>query len=253
MTVNIFILCFNESAVLPHAVGHYKKYLPNSNITILDNESTDDSVGIAKSLNCDVVSWKSPRFNGIDDIEYKELKNNCWKNIEYGWIIACDMDEWLCVTEEELHNEEINGTSILKVKGIDMIGESIKEDLSDIDLHGVKKYVENKYGNKKLCFLREKINEMNYGIGCHHAKPNGEVKYSSKTYYNKHMNKLGEKFLINKMLNCHKRVQEQRKYEHGPAGSQNWGIHYIDDIEQIKKNYKDALSKCKKLDNEFAF
>ena len=38
---------------------------------------------------------------------------------------------------------------------------------------------------KKLCFLREKITEMNYEIGAHHSNPLGYIKYSSKIYYNK--------------------------------------------------------------------
>lgn len=37
-----------------------------------------------------------------------------------------DIDEWLCVSEEDLYNEE---RTILGVKGVQMIGESTSEDL----------------------------------------------------------------------------------------------------------------------------
>ena len=106
MEINIFILCYNEAPLLPHMVKHYKKYLPNCKITIYDNESTDNSVELAKSLGCSIISWNSN--NIIDDHKYLEIKNNCWKHITHGWIIMADMDEFLCVTEQELMKEKEN-------------------------------------------------------------------------------------------------------------------------------------------------
>jgi hypothetical protein len=148
-----------------------------------------------------------------------------------------DMDEWLCINEEELKDEEKNGTTILDITGIDMIGESMKDDLSDINVKDIKRYVYASHESKKLCFLREKINYMNYNCGAHLCNPKGEITYSKKTYYNKHMNYLGVPFYTNKIIERYKRSQHMRNC--GMAG------HYINNIEQIINKYNSALEESK--------
>ena len=231
MDIHIFLLCFNESALLPHAVRHYKKYLPSCKIIIYDNESTDNSVEIAKSLGCHIISWGSD--NCINDFKYKDIKNNCWKYLKRGWVIMADMDEFLCVTEEELLKEMRMGTSVLAIRGYDMVGESETIDLSDIDLQKIQKYNVNPWESKNLCFLREKIEEMDYGYGAHGCKPTGDVKYSPTIYINKHMKILGLNYLISNYTKLYERAGFMRKY--GGA------LHYTSDIEVIKKKYYDAL------------
>jgi hypothetical protein len=237
MEINIFILCYNEAFLLPHTVKHYRKYLPSCKITIYDNESTDNSVELAKSLGCSVISWNSD--NIIDDHKYLEIKNNCWKHITHGWIIMMDMDEFLCVTEDELLDEMKNETSILQVKGINMFGESNTLDLTDIDLQEIKKYNYNTFENKNLCFFREKIEEISYGIGAHDCFPVGNIKYSSKIYYNKHMNWLGLNYIIDKKLKRYERSELMRSY--------GWCIHYINDITKIKDEYNFYLNNSSVL------
>lgn len=88
MNINVFLTCYNESVLLPHVINHYKKYLPSCKITIYDNESTDNSVEISKSLNCNVISFSSNNiFN--EDLLIK-IRNNCWKEIKNGWVIMAD-------------------------------------------------------------------------------------------------------------------------------------------------------------------
>jgi hypothetical protein len=234
MEINIFLLCYNESALLPHTVNHYKKYLPNCKITIYDNESTDNSVEIAKNLGCDIFSFSSN--NIFDENIQIELRNSVWKKYNSGWIIMADMDEFLCVTEDELMKEMELGTTILQINGYEMIGESEKIGLTDIDLQQIDKYFVNHMESKNLCFLREKIIDMNYGAGSHACNPTGNVVYSSNVYINKHMNTLGLKFLINKQIERYARNEKMRL--------KGWNIHYTHDIDKIKEMYKNCINNC---------
>jgi len=239
MDIHIFILCYNEEVLLPHTINHYKKYIPNCKITIYDNESTDNSVEIAKNLGCAVISWNSD--NMINDYKYKDIKNNCWKHLKKGWMIVCDMDEWLCVKEKDLIKEKENGTTILQVKALNMIGESKKYDLSDIgDLHTITKCHYNNWMNKKCCFLRDNIQEMNFGLGAHNCNPKGKIKYSKRVYINKHLDHLGEKFFVNRRIIRHNRSHVMRK--------NGCCIHYaVGDEEKLAKEYHSSLRSAKDI------
>lgn len=238
MQIHVYLLCYNEAALLPHTINHYKTFLPSCIITIYDNESSDNSVEIAKSLGCNVVTWSSN--NIIDDFKYLDIKNNCWKDIQSGWIIMADMDEFLCVTENELLAEMNNSTTILTTRGIDILGESETIDLSDVDLSLIKKYTENPRESKKLCFLREKITDMNYNFGAHECNPNGDsIVYSSKNYLNKHMAYLGLPYITHKMIKRYERSELMR--------SQGMAIHYTDNSDNIKNDYITRLTHCKYL------
>jgi glycosyltransferase involved in cell wall biosynthesis len=227
--VSIFILCYNESALLPHTIKHYRERLPNSKITIYDNESTDGSVNIAKSLGCNVVSWSSGNINNVLKKQY--ISNNCWKEVTEGWVITTDMDEWLCITEDDLNHEYTFGTTILKTCGINIIGKSNSADLSDLDLHAITDGVHYPAETKNVCFLRNKIDEMNYGVGCHCCKPTGEsVINSKKTFIIKHMDWLGLPFITRKYKQRYERSSEMRKL-HG------YSTHYTDNEEEIHNRY----------------
>jgi hypothetical protein len=197
MIINIFILCHNERILLPFTINYYKQILPNSIITIYDNESSDDSLEIAKSLNCNVISWSSNNENNVS--MKSNISNHCWKTVKDGWVIVIDMDEWLCISEEMLKKEQENGTTILSTQGIEMIGESESETLEDINLSKIKIGTLFDTESKCVCFYRPKIKEINYTLGCHFCNPIGCIKFSSTTYIIKHFSCLGLPFYKNKI------------------------------------------------------
>ena len=246
MEVYIFILCYNEEVLLPHTIAHYRANIPDCHIIIYDNMSTDNSVQIAKDLGCAIIQWKS---DGIDDGKYLKIKNNCWRHIKNGWVICIDMDEWLCITDDELLEEYLNGTTVLNIQGVNMVGDSKTITLEDINLHSLNTGVNYKKESKKLCFLVPEIKTVKYSIGAHNAIFTGNVKYSKKIYINKHMEYLGLPFYLNKKRNRNKRISQNTLLN---FYMKNIDKHYSSDINfhtniflKIKKNAKQIKNNDK--------
>lgn len=236
MEISIFIVCFNEEIMLPKTIKHYKDRFPNSKIIICDNNSTDNSVSIAINLGCEIIKWSTTD----DNFEFMltNLKNNVWKSAA-GWVIICDMDEWLNINEEELKNEELSGSTMLNIIGYDIIGTSNSSILDDIDLESLNKGIPNHYENKKLCFNTKFIKELNFLHGCHISNPVGQIKISEKTYILKHMDWLGLPYKINKMKIRYERTFKMRKY--------GLAVHYTNNISEITSQYTNKVSNSKEI------
>jgi hypothetical protein len=177
------------------------------------------------------VSWGSGN-EFREDIQVS-MRNNLWKSVPSGWVIMADMDEFVCVTEAELAYEESQGTTILQIRGLQMVGESQTLDLTDIDLQGIEKCQVNPLESKNLCFKRDAIVDMNFGWGSHTCSPTGDVKYSKIVYDNKHMSYLGLPYITNKIV---------KRYERSSLARAN-GIlwHYTEDVDKIKSEYMGLL------------
>ena len=158
------------------------------------------------------------------------LKNSIWKVAETDWVIMADMDEHLCVTHQDLQSEHRLGTSLLRIQGIDIIGESHRNDLLDIDVTAIRKGVPNSNESKSLCFRKDEIKAINYYPGAHLCRPTGNVVHSEKLYTNRHANWLGLAFSQRKIVARFENSVEMRT-EHGVA------THYTDDLVAIETQY----------------
>lgn len=222
-------MCYNEEAIIGHTVRYYLDRFPNATITIMDNESTDESVQIARELGCQVDSFFT--YNILNEYELVAKRNSCFQHIKNGWIIVADMDEWLDITEDDLYEEQQRGTTILKTIGYDIVGDSTTSDLSDVpDIDIYKEGVEwGVEGNKNLCFYRPHIQHINYIYGAHRCFPEGQVIFSEKVYLLRHMSFLGLEYLIAKYKNRFDRTELMRS--HGFSG------HYTDDRKRVEDLY----------------
>lgn len=238
--VTVFLVCYNESELLPHTISHYRRLIPSSKFVIYDNMSTDSSRKIAESLGCRVMDFHTE--NIIDDFKLRDLKNECWSGYEDDWVIVCDMDEWLCIDAEDLTREDKENNTIVDTLGFDIVGSSQQTDISDINPHSLSKGVRNKHLDKKVCFKPQKISKINYDVGAHICRPEGDVKTGGR-YLLKHMNWLGFPYhqARNKI-----RVQRSEKMR-----SMGLAIHYREDdkmwssyFQKLQEFSIDLKSRC---------
>jgi len=234
MNIHIYILCYNEQVLIQSTINHYKRCFPDCYITIVDNHSTDNSVEIAKKNGCRVIPFKSGEQQ--DERVMQEVRNNVWKEVEQGWVIMCDMDEWLDVSEDDLREEERRGTNVLEVRGYEIIGTSRTIDLSDVDIQNFKRGVYDGNMSKRVCFRRPQIREMRYGLGMHTNDPLPQdgiaVRLSEKKYVLRHMDKLGLEYYFEKY---------RKRYERNHLGRQLgfFNGHYTLDTEYLDKVFHD--------------
>ena len=191
--VSVYTLTYNEEHLIEFFINHYRKMFPDCYIKIFDNYSTDNTVEIAKSLGCEIEYFQSAEgINALDDREFLKIKNNAWKNATTDWVIACDSDELLQITQDELIEEEKRGVTIIDTAGWHMINNVN----NDINLSTMEMGWFDPIYSKKLLFNKKFISEINYDHGCHKYTPIGKIVFSSTKYGMLHYKFLSKEYSL---------------------------------------------------------
>lgn len=228
--IDIYVPTFNEQYLLGYFYRFYKQRFPDARFNIVDNHSTDITREVAMSLGFGVRLYNT---NGqLDDPSLLAVKNVCYSDSK-GWVIVCDMDEWLDITQEQLHQEISYGTTVIRTKGYDMCNVNILTELLDVQ-HGVY----NERFCKKIMFDSSAIESMNWQMGCHEANPSGNVVYSKNVYTLYHM----KYWNIGYMLSRYKILNERRSINNV---INDYGIQYAMTQEEIKNDYEQMMQKAK--------
>lgn len=234
LDIELFLLCYNEEKMIPHTLNYYTRFCRS--ITIFDNDSTDNSLELIRSLNENI---NIKRFDS--DGEYREdllmqTKNNCWKGSSADYVIVCDMDEFLYDESllEKLAYAKEKGIAIPMVSGYNMMSTKFPDNYDQQITDQIKFGYKDRMFDKNIIFDPKQVKDINFGPGCHYCKPSFyketirdelvelkllHYKYLDKSYiYKKHRDNARRMSAINKEM--------------------KWGKEYLKGDDFVDKKYK---------------
>jgi hypothetical protein len=232
MMSRINVLCYNEAKMLPMFHKWYSERLPSAHFVVYDNQSTDGSPDIAKRLGMSVLQYDSDGV--MSDAHLQQIKNNAFKQ-HRGWNIVVDMDEWLDVTERDLIQEYYRGTTLLTTHGYQVVNTNGASDYSQITTG----FYDRAY-DKLVAMNSLLVNEMNYIMGAHMARPEGLIRYSEKHYTLRHMHYMN----VDDMVARYKHYESRRSDDNR---KNNYGVHYTKTEAQIREQFAKAITIAKPL------
>ena len=172
LKVYLYIVCYNESFIIPHLLKHYH-YVDK--IFIYDNCSDDNSYEILKKDDrCEIIYYSSK----FDDTINQYIKNNCWKQHigECDYCIVQDADEFLYHTKG-LHyilkesKKQNKIFSYFPIKGINMVSEKTVYTTDSFLYEQVFTGYFDRMYSKLNIFSPNLIKCMNYTAGSHESRP----------------------------------------------------------------------------------
>lgn len=229
----VFTLAYNEAPFIQFMIEHYRTRFPDCPIVVYDNQSTDDTVKIAKDNGCRVVSFDTQ--DKFDELTNIEIKRNAWKSAETDWVIVCDTDELIDINQEDLVKEASCGSSIIRFEAYDMVNMENNSDWPTIK-YGVR----NKLYDKLYLFNRKRIYSINYLPGAHFAGPIGDVTYSTKVYPAYHYKYLSEDYLISRYDVFSARLSDSNR-------KNGWTTHCLISENQIREDFLQRRKVAQKV------
>ena len=238
LPVHIYIACYNESAMIRQTFDFYRRQFGQPQFYLLDNHSTDDSVAIAETYGAIILPWGHKTHK--DNKALVHAKNTAWKAHQQPhqprWVLVCDMDEWLLIRPEQLQWEALQGTTLLRVQGYQMVAKSLRADLSDVVLADIAHGYADDHYSKTVMFQAPAVYDIRYNPGCHACAPQGVQRYSQHIYKLGHFKFVGLDFMIRNYSCNYERTREDRK--------QQMSIHYSNDVQTIAQTYYMACANA---------
>jgi glycosyltransferase involved in cell wall biosynthesis len=241
--IHAFFVCYNEANILPHLLRYYLSFCEK--VTILDNNSTDNSVEIVNSFkNTEVIPYTSD--NSFNDHVHITLKNNVWKSsVGYAdYVILGDTDEFLYHEDiiGFINESRKKGVTVFKPEGYHMIADTDLILSSDDNIfERVKEGVRTPVLDKMMMFDCNKITNINYNYGCHYASPVGEVVVSTDPS----LKMLHYKFLGLKDYLEKNKIRAERLSDFNKVNG--FGLYYMYTPEEHIVDYQSYLSRRVKI------
>lgn len=239
MRIDVFSVCWNERRLLPFFLRHYDPIAQR--IIIFDDGSDDGSVEYLRQFpKVEVHSLRRGNAGSIID-SFRQLHDKSWKSSRGSadWVIVADIDEHLYHDRlrDYLSRCKARGITIIPAIGFTMVADTIPENdcrLCDV----VQKGILSGFMHKPSIFDPSAIEEINFQVGCHRARPKGRVKYPdvdelSLLHY-KHM---GLEYTVERTTQLQRRLEKtdlQKK----------WGFHWRRTRAELERDYLTLAAKA---------
>lgn len=185
MKIDAYCICKNEVRLVPFMVDYWKALCDDINIYVYDGHSTDGTIELLKKYDFVKVIY-CKEIEIVNNLEYKKLKNNVWKNSigKCDFVMVCDFDETIFsydikTLREELELMKNSGCTILKPHSFTVVSDNFPKYEEGKFLHEIVDFGFNdyKWQEKTILFDPNKIEEINFTMGGHTSKPTGVIKY----------------------------------------------------------------------------
>lgn len=100
--IAVLIPCYNEEKTIAKVVTDYKKALPNADIYVFDNNSTDKTVEIAKEHGAIVCTEPRQGKGNVVRTMFREIDADCYLLVDGDDTYPADNAQEMC--DEVLHN-----------------------------------------------------------------------------------------------------------------------------------------------------
>jgi glycosyltransferase involved in cell wall biosynthesis len=227
--IEAYLVAFNEEETIHLSIKHYQKFC--SRVTILNNHSTDRTVEIAKSMGCRIKNFGTAGI--LNDRDYINIKNECWKESKYDWVIVCDADEILDLPD--WFEAGPRHPTIVKTQGWNVFSHEMpKSDWLEI----TNGHPEENY-SKTVMFNPKQITDINFRIGCHVSSPRGNVIWAEETLTLFHYRNVGgPQRLVDRHNLYRPRMSDENLQK-------NWGHHYLKSDEERIREWEEKYAKSK--------
>lgn len=94
--IAVLVPCYNEAKTIERVVKDYKKALPNADIYVYDNNSTDDTAKIAKSAGAIVRQEHRQGKGNVVRSMFRDIDADCYLMIDGDGTYPSDSAEEMC-------------------------------------------------------------------------------------------------------------------------------------------------------------
>lgn len=241
MIIEAFFLCYNESKMIEHTLNYYSRFC--NRITIIDNQSTDNSVDIARNkFPCVIIEELDTGGEYREDMQI-DIRNNRWKESDADFVIMADMDEFIVEVDliGKLEAMKSQNVAIPKVVGYNMYSEKFPDDYNILITDQVTTKFKDRNFNKNIVFSPRLVKEMNFGPGSHFCNPEYKENLNPQTNHTfklnlLHFKYLGREYLFEKHHAYGKRMSDvNRKFKFGSVYELG-NDHVNDAFNKIEKH-----------------